>query len=155
MALLACGYDIVFWNNSAETTCKKGASINIYLDVSGSMIYLLPKILGILKRLQSQIGKIYTWSTICVEASWENLLKGKIKSSYGTSIRCVLDNIKENSVRKAIVFTDGYFGTLYGENKVTIKTVKLLTVLLEPSDSISDKFYKANSEVVYLDNIVE
>jgi len=59
-------------------------------------------------------------------------------------------------VKKAIIFTDGYFGGVYGsENLETVKKVDLLTILFDLSDHIEDTTYKENSEIVFLDNIVE
>jgi hypothetical protein len=157
MVLLAGGYDIVFWNNVVDTSARsKAGGITVYLDVSGSCDTVLPKILGILKRHRKQINKIYTWSTECVETDLDTLFKGEIHTTWGTNIACVLEHMRGAAVKKAIIFTDGYFGGVYGQrDQETVEKVDLLTILFFLSDHIVDKIYKENSEIVFLDNIVE
>lgn len=157
MTLLACGYDIVFWNNIVDVAQRspKGL-ITVYLDVSGSVVGVLPKILGILKRHRQQISKMYTWSTMCVETDLDTLFKGEFQTSWGTDINCTMQHIEKNGVKKAIILTDGCFGSIYSSKHIElIKHIDLLTILFNLTDSVNDSYYKEHSEIVYLDNITE
>jgi hypothetical protein len=104
--------------------------VAIYLDVSGSVTSFLPKIIGVLGRLRGRISSIYQFSTQVVETSFEDLLSGEIRTTYGTDFDCVAQSILDRTYERSIVITDGYAG-LSGHLKDELlqRRAKLLTVL--------------------------
>jgi predicted metal-dependent peptidase len=107
--MLMLGYDVIFYNNII-TDClpEKSGKINIYLDVSGSVSSEIPQIVGLMRNIKSKIEKIYLFSNACVEVGIEEVAKGNIATTYGTSFDCVAKSILENDIKKALIFTDGY-----------------------------------------------
>ncbi len=111
-----------------ESTSRKGLAV--YLDVSGSVQEHLPRILGILARLQDVLTSIYLFSTEVREIPYRQLLAGRISTTYGTSFDCVANSILEQGFERAVILTDGH-AYLSGDVHNALKASKsrLLTVL--------------------------
>jgi hypothetical protein len=111
-----------------EATARKGLAV--YLDVSGSVQEHLPRVLGILSRLQDVLTSIYLFSTEVRQIPYRQLLAGRISTTYGTSFDCVARSILEEGFERAIVLTDGH-AYLSGDvhNELKESKAKLLTVL--------------------------
>jgi hypothetical protein len=83
-------------------------SVNIYLDVSGSMAAEIEQIILMLDHFRNHIKKpLWVFSNEVNQASFKH---GKLiyKSSGGTSISCVFDHIRAKGFKKNLIVTDGY-----------------------------------------------
>ncbi len=108
LVLIASGFYPAYFHNKLNKPIEENKGLAIYLDVSGSVIDYLPKIIGILKNLRKEITKIFLFSNKVEETSFESLLKGRIKTTYGTDFNCVAKSILEKNIDKAVIITDGY-----------------------------------------------
>jgi hypothetical protein len=83
-------------------------SVNIYLDVSGSMNAEIDRLITLLSGFRSLIRRpLWVFSNKVDKAVFRN---GKIEyeSTGGTSISCVFDHIREKGFRRSLIVTDGY-----------------------------------------------
>lgn len=111
-----------------ERNQRKGLAV--YLDVSGSVQEHLPRILGILARLEDVLTGVFLFSTEVQEIPFKQLLAGKITTTYGTSFDCVAASIVDRGYGHAVIVTDGYaFLTPEKTNALQEGKVKLLTLL--------------------------
>lgn len=129
LVLLSAGiYPCYFHNNISETT-KQDKGLAIYLDVSGSVNDYLPKILGILKNLRREITSIFQFSNQVVETSFDSLLKGNIKTTYGTDFNCIAKSILDRGFDKAVIITDGY-ASMNSDLREQLKKTGLITITI-------------------------
>ena len=112
----------------ADRTSREGLAV--YLDVSGSVESHLPRILGVLARLENVLTGIYLFSTKVVEVPFKEVMAGRIQTTFGTSFDCIAESVVEKRFQRAIILTDGYaFLTEDKRNALTASKAKLLTVL--------------------------
>ena len=95
---------------SEHATVKRrpADSVNVYLDVSGSMSQEIDRLLSMLEGFREHIRKpLWVFSDQVDPAVFRN---GRIeyRSTGGTSISCVFDHIRENRFRRSLIVTDGY-----------------------------------------------
>lgn len=154
LVLLASGIWPGHFHNQIQTPRTRNLGLAIYLDVSGSVNEYLPKILGILKGLRKEITSVFQFSNKVVETSFESLLKGEIRTTYGTDFDCVAQSILERGFDKAIVITDGY-ASMMDELKAKLKdqALKTLTILFDDAQSCPD--FALFGDVVRLDEVCE
>ncbi|WP_353268749.1 hypothetical protein [Gemmatimonas sp.] len=89
--------------------------VAIYVDVSGSMELLLPHLRRALLTLRREITPTLYWFSDTVEpASSNDLDRGHVPTTGGTSIRAVITHAKAHVTAgsAAIVLTDGYVETV-------------------------------------------
>jgi len=104
------------WNQPGIVKARvpeKPSKAHVYLDVSGSMIELLPHLLGlILPYVASGQADVFQFSTLVEHLSLTQLRQGQLQTTGGTDINCVLEHLLRTSptVRRALVLTDGYTG---------------------------------------------
>jgi len=87
---------------------QKGATAQVYLDVSGSMNSEMPALIALLARLAGHIRKpLWAFSDEVVPARIQG---GRLITSTtgGTSMACVLRHVIETRPRAAVVVTDGF-----------------------------------------------
>ena len=87
----------------------------IYVDVSGSMNDLLPHLRRALRTLRDEVKPVLRWfSTTVVEAQAGDLEDGRVPSTGGTSIACVMRHIvaKVPGGTPVVVLTDGFIETV-------------------------------------------
>jgi len=87
---------------------QKGATAQVYLDVSGSMNSEMPALIALLARLAGHIRKpFWAFSDEVVPA---RIQAGRLITSTtgGTSMACVLRHVIETRPRAAVVVTDGF-----------------------------------------------
>jgi len=83
----------------------------VYLDVSGSMDELLPHLLDLLVRpARERLIDVRQFSTIVEPLSVGDLASGKIQTTDGTSIACVMEDVLATDVTRVVIVTDGYVG---------------------------------------------
>jgi len=115
---LACGV----------TTQKHGLAV--YLDVSGSVNDYLPEIIGVLQSLRTDLTSVFLFSNKVVEVSFQSLLRGAVKTTYGTDFNCIAQSLIDRGLDKAIVLTDGYAGLNPDlQDELRRKKVRVMTVL--------------------------
>lgn len=93
------------WTDSVR---RRGATAQIYLDVSGSMAAETPLLIGLLGQLSHLIRRpFWAFSDVVAPAVIEG---GMLRTSTtgGTSMACVLEHIARTRPLAAIVVTDGY-----------------------------------------------
>ncbi len=154
LVLLSAGIYPFHFHNQLQQPRKRDQGLAIYLDVSGSVNEYLPKILGILKSLKKEITTIFQFSNAVVETPFEKLLKGKIKTTYGTDFSCIAKSILERGFDKAIIITDGY-ASMDEELKKELKKRDLvtLTILFDNAQSCED--FAAFGDVVLLEDVCQ
>lgn len=116
---------------SRNTFSEKKASetVNIYLDVSGSMSEEIDQIVSLLYHFRKNIRTpLWVFSNQVEKASFKD---GKIiyKSTNGTSISCVFDHIKVNRFRKNLIVTDGYTESITDQMIKGISLEKLWVII--------------------------
>jgi Putative metallopeptidase domain len=109
------GAPATLWAQPATTPARvpeRPASAHVYLDVSGSMTELLPRLLGLLVPFVAD-GRAAAWqfSTTVEPLPLAALRRGRLATTMGTSIDCVVEHLLAHpAVRRAVVVTDGYVG---------------------------------------------
>jgi hypothetical protein len=90
----------------------RGASAQVYLDVSGSMNAEMPLIIALLGRLSRVIRRpFWAFSDVVAPA---RITRGQLETETtgGTSMRCVLEHLARTRPAKAVVVTDGHIERL-------------------------------------------
>lgn len=85
----------------------------VYLDVSGSMREILPHLLGLITPYVVRgLADVFQFSTVIRPLPMNDLKGGKVRTSGGTNINCVLEHLlnAKPKIRKMLVLTDGYTG---------------------------------------------
>ena len=154
LVLLAAGLHPAYFHGQASCPRKRERGLAIYLDVSGSVNEVLPKILGILNNLRREITSVFLFSNQVVETSFETLLKGCIQTTYGTDFDCIARSILEKGFEKAVIITDG-FASMDPElqEQLTSRKLQTLTILFESGQECED--FAPFGDIVHLDDICE
>lgn len=107
----------------------------VYLDVSGSMASYLPSLVDLLVQpVQQGLLTVRQFSTVIAPLTAHDLRHGRLVTSGGTDIDCVVDDLAERPERRVVIVTDGYVGEP-GPARLSVlrdRHVQLHTVL--PSD---------------------
>ncbi len=131
------GVQGMLWNQPGDIRARvpeTPSKAHIYLDVSGSMMQLLPHLLGIiLPYVGSHQAEVFQFSNYVQPMPLEDLRTGRLRSSGGTDINCVLNHVLEirPRVTRAMVLTDGYTGFPLPElaSRVYEENLRIYTVL--------------------------
>jgi hypothetical protein len=157
LVLLATGvWPVLFHNRAYSETHSRGRGLAVYLDVSGSVEDDLPKILGVLGNMQTEIEKVFTFSNDVEEVSLKALAKGEgIRTTYGTDFDCVAASILERGYPKAVVITDGYADMTEEHAKALAeRKVSILTVIFGDGDDDCEAL-RPFGPVMALEDVVE
>ena len=149
IAMLAAGITPTIWRNKINDTKKKNLGIAVYVDVSGSMHSILPKVAGIIYSLRKNIRKVFQFSNKIAETSIEELGRGVIRSTGGTDFDCIIEHAVNNNYEKIIIFGDGWAGASK-ENQALAKAriSKVCMILTENSDN-RDNFFSQQYNNTY------
>jgi hypothetical protein len=153
LVMLAAGLVPFHYRNHAcgVTTQKHGLAV--YLDVSGSVNDHLPAIIGILQSLREDLTTVFLFSNKVLEVSFQKLLQGAVKTTYGTDFDCVAASIVERGLDKAIVLTDGYAGLKPDlQDELRRRRVRVMTVLFGSKQECPE--FAPLGDVVQLEDIV-
>lgn len=133
MAVLATGYIPSIWHN--QTPVHRKSDLIIYLDVSGSVFAVLPKVLGLLRSIDRNLKTVYQFSNQVVGTSINTLTKGQIETTGGTDFNCIAQHLLDNKLgKKAVVITDGYANMSEDNIEALAKTgIKVFFVLTQSS----------------------
>ncbi|MBD3869598.1 MAG: hypothetical protein IFK94_15870 [Acidobacteria bacterium] len=109
------GQTALLYNHQAPVRLRvpeRPTRAHVYLDVSGSMINLLPYLTGLLlPYVHQRRAEVYQFSTVVEPLPRERLARGKLTTTGGTDINPVLEHLLQRpNIRKALVVTDGYTG---------------------------------------------
>lgn len=105
------------WNQAGMVRARvpeKPSKAHIYLDVSGSMAEVLPHVLGlVLPYVARGQAEVFQFSTFVEPLPFAQLRQGRLQTTGGTDINCVLEHALavEPSVHKVLLLTDGATGT--------------------------------------------
>jgi predicted metal-dependent peptidase len=87
-------------------------SVNIYLDVSGSMDEEIDALIALLHNFRKIIRyPLWVFSDDVYPAEFKNK-KLVYKTTNGTQIACVFDHIRKNKIKKCLIVTDGYIESI-------------------------------------------
>ena len=110
----------------------------VYLDVSGSMNQLLPHLLGLLlPYVVKGQALVYQFSTQVEPLPLDQLKRGKLRTTQGTDINCVLPHLLAATppVKRVLILTDGYTGTAHPEYARQIRERNIRIYAVMPSES--------------------
>lgn len=110
---------------------------HVYIDVSGSMFELLPHLAGLLAPyVASGEAHAFQFSTVVEPLALADLRAGRLRTTGGTSIHCVLDHALANPrLRRVLVLTDGYVGGLRGDQADALRERGIRIHVVLPSES--------------------
>jgi hypothetical protein len=139
------GVQGLLWN---QPGCVKArvpetpSKAHVYLDVSGSMIQLIPHLLGlILPYVNSGQADVFQFSTYVEHMPPDELRKAKLRTSGGTDINCVLIHALDARPRlhRALIVTDGYTGIPHPElaSRTLEQNLRIYVVLPAESASVA------------------
>lgn len=113
MVLRAIGAGPIMHSHQTEhrKTIPRGERVHVYMDVSGSMSQLIPPLYAAIRDCSECVfPKVHLFSTIVSDVTLQELASGKVNSTGGTSISCVVAHMQAHKVRRAVVVTDGLVG---------------------------------------------
>ena len=113
------------------------AQAHVYVDVSGSMQELLPHIASLLlPYVASRQAALFQFSTAVVPLPLAALRAGKLQTTGGTGIDCVLEHaLADRRVGRALVLTDGYTGTPRDDLARRVRERGLRLAVVLPAES--------------------
>jgi len=84
----------------------------VYLDVSGSMSDILPDLVDLLvPAARRRLITVRQFSTVIAPLGVDELAAGRLTTTQGTHIDCVLEDAVQRRERRLVIVTDGYVGT--------------------------------------------
>jgi hypothetical protein len=110
------GAQSTLWAQPGEIKARipeRPSKAYVYLDVSGSMNYILPYLLGLLlPYVYKGRAEVFQFSTEIAAMSLADLRNGKINTTGGTNINCVLEHVLKvvPKVERVLLLTDGMTG---------------------------------------------
>lgn len=113
------------------------ALAHVYCDVSGSMDELIPHLLGLLwPHVAAGRARVFQFSTVVAPLAREDLRAGRIRTTGGTDIGCVLDHaLGVPRLRRVLLLTDGYVGTASRAKTTAIRERGLAIHVALPTES--------------------
>ena len=90
-----------------ETSCRAV----VYLDVSGSMADVLPRLVDLIVPFaRRRMVAVRQFSTVVEPLGLDDLARGRLTTTDGTDIECVIADLLGRPQRRALLVTDGYVG---------------------------------------------
>ena len=107
-----------------------GERVHVYMDVSGSMTKLIPPLYGAIRDCSDCVfPKVHLFSTIVSDVTLKEFAQGKVNSTGGTDISCVVRHMQQTKVKRAVIVTDGYVGTVNAAELSVLNGVFIGTAL--------------------------
>lgn len=139
------GVQGLLWNQPGLVRARvheTPSKAHVYLDVSGSMIQLIPHLLSlIMPYVVNGQADVFQFSTYVEHMSLEELRKAHLRTSGGTDINCVLIHALDAKphLRRALILTDGYTGVPRPDlaNRATEQNLHIYAVLPAESASVA------------------
>jgi hypothetical protein len=138
--VLACtGNSPMFFRaESSVPGLARSERVHVYLDVSGSMSGVVKALYEALTTLLDHVAPtIHLFSTAVSDISHNQLKKGVLDTTGGTSIDVVTSHILKTKVKKALIVTDGWVGSIPSSHaeKLNKARVKVHGVITSPGES--------------------
>jgi hypothetical protein len=111
---------------------------HIYLDVSGSMAEVLPYLLGlVLPYIASGQADVFQFSTIVQPLPLARLQRGRLQTTGGTDINCVLEHLLNNAslVQRALLLTDGATGVPTDDYAARLREQNVRIYVVMPAEN--------------------
>lgn len=154
LAMLAVGIVPTIWRNRVNDTKKKNLGIAVYVDVSGSMHSVLPKVAGVIYSLRKNIRKVFQFSNKIAETTIDEMGRGVVKSTGGTDFDCIIEHAVKNDYRKIIVFGDGWANASEeNQSLAKAKISKVCTILTDSGDNKDNFFSQQYKNTYYIKDI--
>lgn len=151
--LLASGIPPFHYHNLSIQQAETERGLAVYLDVSGSVEQYLPKIIGLLRSLRTDLTTIFLFSNCVVETHFSVLLQGRIQTTSGTDFDCIGNSLLERGFDKSVILTDGYAELdpdLRG--RLQERGLKTLTILFGGKNDCPE--FAVFGDVVQLEDVV-
>jgi hypothetical protein len=135
------GMPNTLWNQQGTVKARLPevpSKAHVYLDVSGSMAELLPHLLGlVMPYVFNGLADIFQFSTIVEPLPMWRLQRGRLQSTGGTDINCVLQHVLEvqPTVQRALLLTDGATGTPEDELLQKVREQNLHIYVVLPAEA--------------------
>lgn len=126
---IVMGVPPLYYKRKYTSNNNDKSGIALYLDVSGSVYYELPKIIGLFDCMRDQIQAIYTFSNKVVTITYRDLIEGKIQTTGGTDFNCVINHAVENRHAKILVMTDGDASVTDDTKRLAIRSIPKIGVV--------------------------
>ena len=114
VARLAGRPPLLYAGESSSPRARASGRARVYLDVSGSMdpfLPFLPFLRAALSRLASRVEpRLGLFSTRVAVARLDDLVSGRVRTTGGTDVGCLLEHVLASGARRVLVITDGYVG---------------------------------------------
>ena len=126
--LRALGSKPLFYNGSTEVRRRtpSGDRVHVYVDVSGSMDGIKDAIYGAVNDCREWVHPpVHLFSTSISEGTRDESRKGIVKTTGGTDVCCIAEDMKNNKVRRACIITDGWVGEPRGGHFTTLAKSRL------------------------------
>jgi hypothetical protein len=111
---------------------------HVYLDVSGSMADVLPHLLGlVLPYVASGQADMFQFSTIVEPLPFSRLQNGRLQTTGGTDINCVLEHALGATplIHRALLLTDGATGMPWDELAERVREQNLRIYVVLPAEA--------------------
>jgi hypothetical protein len=136
----ALGLPATLWTQTTSTRARvpeRPSAAHVYLDVSGSMQELLPELCHLLAPYVADgTARAFQFSTTVAPLSAAALRRGRLETTYGTDIRCVLDHVlADPRVRRVLLLTDGYTGAPGDDQRRAIEERRVAVHVVLPAES--------------------
>jgi len=132
----ALGQPPLLWETTVEDRTRRPVSrTHVYLDVSGSIESVVPLLYGAILSLAEFVHPmVHLFSTKVFDTKIGELHRGKITSTYGTDITCVTAHMIEHRVRRAVIVTDGWVGSVPKTHRARLPGLRAVIVLTHGGD---------------------
>jgi hypothetical protein len=136
----ALGLPTTLWTQATPVRVRvvePPASAHVYLDVSGSMLDLLPHLCGLLvPYLAAGRARVYQFSTEVSPLSLAALQQGELETTLGTDARCLFAHaLSTPRLRRLLILTDGYTGGPSDEQRHALAERGIGVHVVLPADS--------------------
>lgn len=126
---LSRGYVPILWDSYKKKIEFKNRLSPIYLDLSGSVTSFLPKVINLVANIDKSLTYIWGFSTEVHKHTIKDLTSGKLITTGGTDLNCVLDHAKKNNYSRIVVLTDGFVGSISASHKDASWLKEVITIL--------------------------
>lgn len=111
VARLAGRPPLLYAGEASSPRARASGRARVYLDVSGSMDPFLPFLRAALSRLADRVEpRLGLFSTRVAVARLDDLVSGRVRTTGGTDVACLLEHVLASGARRVLVITDGYVG---------------------------------------------
>ena len=118
----SAGFQPLLYRRRSSSRRGRTGRARVYLDVSGSMEAYVPFLYGALVALQGYVEReVFLFSTAVRPISLADLQRGRVETTGGTDIRCVIDHALAHRVPKVLIVTDGYVGSPTAAHRTAIQ----------------------------------